>query len=338
MSRHFAAGPSKKIQSIITGPFRPPYLISLPALIFGLVLSLCMTGCGGSGTGSSGGISSTPPKVISLPDGFRPEGIAISGTQLFTGSITTGRIFRADITDGQGEVVVSAREGRSAIGMKIDSRGRLFVAGGQTGQAYVYNAGTGADLAVYALAQGNTFINDVIITADAAWFTDSRNPVIYKVPIKPDGSLADQAAITPLPLTGDFQLAAGQTNANGIAAASDGTLIIVQSVTGKLFTVDPTTGATHVIDLGAETVINGDGILLEGRTLFVMQNRLNRLAVVRLSQDLSSGTVEKRITDPLFDVPTTIAAVGKSLYLVNARFGTADPDSAEYSAIRIDKP
>lgn len=279
------------------------------------------------------------PDVIPLPTGFRPEGIAVSGTSLFVGSIPTGRIFQADLLTGQGRMLVDPGAGRNAIGMKVDARGRLFVAGGETGQAYVYDAATGADLAVFTLAQGTAFINDVILTPLAAWFTDSRNPVLYRLPLAADGSPGSQDSITALPLTGEFISVAGQTNANGIAAAPDGTrLIIVQSNTGKLFSVDSGTGATTEIVLGGETVINGDGILLEGRTLFVVQNRLNQLAVVILAQDLASGTVERRISNPAFDVPTTVAASNGSLYLVNARFGIAAPDTAGYTVIRIDKP
>jgi hypothetical protein len=41
------------------------------------------------------------------------------------------------------------------------------------------------------------------------------------------------------------------------------------------------------------------------------------------------------LTSPAFDVPTTIDNHGSSLYLVNARFGVADPDTAEYNIVRI---
>jgi sugar lactone lactonase YvrE len=280
------------------------------------------------------------PDAIPLPTGFRPEGVAIAGGSLFVGSIPTGRVFRADVATGQGQILVEPPPGRSAIGLKVDSRGRLFVAGGATGQAYVYDAATGAELAVYTLAAAAPrFINDVIVTPQAAWFTDSRNPVLYRVPINADGSLAAQEAVTSLALSGDFQFVDGVNNANGIAATADGaTLIIVQSSTGKLFTVNPATGGTQEILLGTETVTNGDGILLEGQTLFVVQNRLNQVAVVSLAADLSAGTVVQRLKSLAFHVPTTVAASDGSLYLPNARFGIAGPDTAEYSVVRIDKP
>ena len=223
--------------------------------------------------------------------------------------------------------------------MKVDNRGRLFVAGGRTGKAYVYNAETGADIALYTLATGTTFINDVIVTGDAAWFTDSSNAFLYKVPINSDGSLAAQGAVVALPLSGDIHFVPGQTNSNGIAATPDGSvLIIVQSNTGKLFTVNPADGTTKEILLGTDNVINGDGILLQGQTLFVVQNQQNVIAVISLSQDFATGTVTQRVSNPAFDVPTTVAASDGSLYLVNARFGVANPDTAAYSVVRINKP
>jgi hypothetical protein len=222
--------------------------------------------------------------------------------------------------------------------MKVDARGRLFVAGGATGQAFVYDAVTGADIATYTLT-GALFVNDVIVAPDAAWFTDSQGQALYRIPIALDGTLGAQGSVTALPLLGDFVFAPGQTNANGIELAPDGTsLIVVQSVTGKLFTVNSTTGVTNEILLGADDVVNGDGILLQGLTLFVVQNRLNQVAVVALSADLATGTVSQRLTSPLFDVPTTVAANNGSLYLPNARFGILNPDLAGYSVVRINKP
>lgn len=315
--------------------------------ILSFVPLVLVVSCDGSrevqvGPGESGAadlIKLALPDSITLPTGFRPEGIAISGNQLFTGSIPTGRIFRADLFTGAGQVIVEPPAGRSAIGMKVDEKGLLFVAGGQTGKAFVYDAETGADVAQYTLAEGNTFINDVVLTRHAAVFTDSRNPTLFRVPIGKDGKLCPQAKVTPLPLSGDFQFVAGQNNANGIISAEgSGALVIVQSATGKLFKVDAETGATKEIDLQGETMTNGDGLLLDGSRLLVVQNRKNQVAVVKLSDNLLEGTVEQLLTSPAFDVPSTVAAIDDSLYLPNARFGIPDPDNAEYNVVRIDRP
>jgi sugar lactone lactonase YvrE len=136
-----------------------------------------------------------------------------------------------------------------------------------------------------------------------------------------------------LNLTGDFQLVSG-FNLNGIDATPDGkTLVVVQSMTGRLFRVAAATGVTTAIDLGGALVTNGDGLLLHGRTLYVVQNRDNKIAVVTLTRGLASGTVARTITNPAFDVPTTIDRHGKRIYAVNARFGTPPGPSTTYSVV-----
>ena len=112
---------------------------------------------------------------------------------------------------------------------------------------------------------------------------------------------------------------------------------MVNSTLGTLYRVRPRTGQVRQIDLGDDTVTRGDGILLQGRTLYVVQNRLNQIAVVRLNPDLDQGTVTGTITDPNFDVPTTIAGFGNFLYAVNARFGTPPTPETTYSIVRVSR-
>ena len=106
------------------------------------------------------------------------------------------------------------------------------------------------------------------------------------------------------------------------------------------------TGLRQLTSLGDPNVIsvenyypmtNGDGILREGRTLYVVQNQLNQVAVVHLNRSGTRGTVKRVLTSADFDVPTTVARFGKSLYLPNARFGNPDPANADFWATRIDK-
>lgn len=309
--------------------------ISIRHTFVSILTCLTLAACSGDST-------TAPPDQISLPNAFQPEGIAARGDFIYVGSIPTGAVYRADITTGTGSVLVPSQTGRAAIGLKVDGRSRIFVAGGGTGKGFVYDAATGADLASYTLTPANTvevptFVNDVVLTADAAWFTDSRKPVLYRVPLPADGSIAGQETVTTLPLSGDFQFVAGVNNLNGIASTGQ-FLISVQSSTGFLFSVDPATGVTRKIDLGAETVVNGDGLLLEGQTLFVVQNRLNQVAVIDLSPDFAAGTVRTRITNPSFDVPTTLTAAGTGLYAVNARFGIQVAPDTPYAVIRFSRP
>jgi sugar lactone lactonase YvrE len=282
--------------------------------------------------------AATFPDTIRLPDGWQPEGIASGrGTSLYVGSIPTGAVWKGDARTGRGDTLVPGREGRAAIGIKVDRRNRLFVAGGPTGKAFVYSARTGRDLASYQLAPAGvaTFVNDVVVTRKGAFFTDSLNQQLYVVPLGRHGRLPGQEAVRTLPLTGDLVYQTG-FNLNGIAAAKGGrVLVVVQSNTGRLFTVNPRTGRTRQIDLGGELVTNGDGLLLAGRVLFVVRNRLNLIAVVKLSRSLSRGRVVAELTDPDFDVPTTLAFTAGHLYTVNARFGVANPETARYDIVRV---
>jgi sugar lactone lactonase YvrE len=272
------------------------------------------------------GASARFPERIPLPDNFRPEGIAIKGHTFYVGSIPTGAIYRGDLRTGEGTTInEGAATGRASIGVEYH-RGLLFVAGGGTGKGFVYSARTGDLLATYTFftptGQGQTFVNDVVVARGGAYFTDSVRPFLYRV---------RGGQVTAIPLTGDIVYGPGN-NANGIDTTPNGkTLIIVQTNVGKLFTVDRRTGVTREIVLN-KSVTNGDGILLDGRrTLYVVQNRDNKVAVVRLNRQLTAGTVIAELTDPDFDVPTTIDEFGKRLYAVNARFRTPPaPPEREY--------
>jgi sugar lactone lactonase YvrE len=275
------------------------------------------------------------PQTIALPNGWQPEGIAVgNGHTFYVGSIPTGAVFKGDLRTGTGSVLVQGAAGHAAIGLKFD-RGRLFVSGGTTGKAFVYDAGTGALIGVVQLAvgPGATFINDTVVTKDAAYFTDSNRAVVYKLPLAGDGTPA--AAAQVIALTGDFQLMNG-FNLNGIVASPDGkTLLAVQTNTGKLFRIDPSTGATHLVDLGGATLPNGDGLLLQGKTLYVVQNTNNQISVVQLAPDFGSGTVSRTITSRSFDTPTTVARFGNRLYAVNARFSTPPTPTTTYSVVQV---
>ena len=287
--------------------------------------------------------AATFPDTIRLPDGWQPEGIAAGrGTSLYVGSIPTGAIWKGDARTGQGDVLVPGRPGeRNAIGIKVDRRNRLFVAGGPTGKAFVYDAATGADLASYQLAPADTavtFINDVVVTHRAAFFTDSRNQQLYVLPLGRHGALPDQDEVRVLPLTGelDYTEITTDVDLNGIVAARGGqTLLSVQSNSGKLFKINPRSGEAREVDLGETLLTNGDGLLLAGRLLFVVQNQLNQIAVVKLSGSLNEGRLVATIRDDDFDVPTTIAFQAGRLWAVNARFGTTDPQPARYDIVRV---
>ncbi|MFF0269129.1 hypothetical protein [Kribbella sp. NPDC004536] len=289
------------------------------------------------------------PASIALPNDFQPEGLAVGPESTFyTGSITTGDIYRGSLRSGKGAVFVDAPPGRSATGMKVEaSAQRLWVAGGFGGHAYVYSTRDGSTLANLVLSTGaGTLINDVMVTNRAAYFTDSFRPVLYQVPIGPGGRIGSPRTI---PLTGPAAFIGDFPNLNGIAAPSDGHVLIVgHSSQAALYLVDPRTGSSRPLPLtgGALTPGTPDGILLDGRILWVVQNFANQLVKIELAPDLSTGRIVGVTTNALFRVPTAIGADGHRLALVNARFdlgfppplGPGAPPGTDFNVVQLNKP
>jgi sugar lactone lactonase YvrE len=273
---------------------------------------------------------------FALPAGFQPEGIAIgAGPYAYFGSRVDGDIYRASLITGRGRVI-SQGPGTQSLGMKIDRSGRLFVSGGAGGDARVIDTRNGRVLRSYTLQTVPSFINDVILTGNAAWFTDSTNPTLFKLDLGRHGKLP--RAAKAVPLSGDIAYAQPGPNANGISRTPDGrNLIIVQSNTGKLFHTTYR-GRTTEIDLGGESVPNGDGLWLRGRTLYVVQNRANVVAKIKLNRSGTRGEVVSRTGSARFDVPTTIAEFGGRFYLPNARFTTPPTPDTPYDVVSIRIP
>jgi sugar lactone lactonase YvrE len=255
-----------------------------------------------------------------------PEGIVFqqSTGYFFVSSTTDGTIFRGHVSEPVADVFLPGGEdGRTtAVGLALDDAGRLYIAGGATGRGYVYDTATGDLLAALQLtdpADGPTFVNDVVVTRSGdAFFTDSMNPVLYRVYQQPDGTFAAEDWLN---FTGTVVQYQPGFNLNGIVVTqNDRYLIVVQSNTGKLFRIDLATKAVVEVDLGGVALTAGDGLVLQGRTLYVVRNSLHEIAVVRLSGQLTSGTLIGAITDPSFRFPTTADMARGSLLVVNAQF------------------
>lgn len=252
-----------------------------------------------------------------------PEGVAFqpSTNSFYVSSTTDGTIFRGTLDQENATVFLQGGgDGRTtAVGLKVDERGRLFVAGGGTGQMFVYDTADGKLLGKFAHGKTPTFVNDVAVTPDGtAYFTDSMDPTLYRVTTGADGQLAMDAwlpfAGTPLTYQQGFNL-------NGIAAGPDGKyLVVVQSNVGKLFRIEVATRTVAEIPVAGGPLNAGDGILLDGSTLYVARNAAGLIVSVQMSADLSSGTVVGSTTSPLLAYPTTIAKAGDRLLVVNSQF------------------
>jgi sugar lactone lactonase YvrE len=318
-------------------------MVGLSGLLLGSLTTSASAGSASVGSASVGSAAvSHPPQFpahFDLPAGFQPEGIAIDRAgRAYFGSRLDGDIYAADLRTGQGRVI-SQGPGTASNGMKTDQRGRLFVAGGGGGDGRVIDTLTGRVLASYTFTTAKpTFVNDVMLGNGSAWFTDSQQPVLYQVPLGRDGRLPEQSAVRTIPLSGDYVHTPVSNNGNGLSLTPDGrALIVVQSSTGFLLRVDPNTGVSKRIDLGAALMTNGDGLWLSGNTLYVVQNRLNKIAVLDLNQSGTQGTLVREITSTDFDVPTTIAVFGGRLYLPNARFTTPPTPTTPYWVAAVDR-
>lgn len=270
----------------------------------------------------------TFPDLISIPDGFQPEGIAIGrGSSFFVGSIPTGAIYKGDLRTGDGELLVQP-SGTNAVGLAHDDRSNnLFVADGFGGGGVVYDADSGHMKGQYSF--GGILTNDVIVTRSAAYFTDSFLPFLYRIPLGPAGQVPTSNSFQALELTGDWDQVPGQINANGIEATADGRwLIVVNLFKGLLYRVDPFSGYAQLIELSGGSLIPGvaDGLVLQGNTLYVVENFNNNIVVISLGDDYLSGKILANIGDSDFQIPTTAALFGNHLYAVNARFDVAPPD------------
>ena len=287
----------------------------------------------------SAGQSANFPALIDLPNGFFPEGIESGpGTSYFVGSLLDGAIWRGDLRTGSGAVLAAGAPGRASAGIAYEAdRDRIWVAGvgppliGNS-DVRVYDASSGALLATYQ-PRGVGLLNDVTVTPEAVYVTDSTSPQLVVIPLPKDGSLSPSAAATILPVGGEFVQTPG-FNLNGIVA-ENGVLLVAQSEAGKLFRVDPTTGDADQVDLGGANLSYPDGLELLGHTLYVVRPFDNRVTVISLGVGLASGVVLGDLTDPSFDIPSTATVAAGRLWAVNLRFTTPPEPTTPYWITRL---
>jgi len=281
--------------------------------------------------------AAAPPGTIALAPGSQPEGISNgpAGT-VYAGSRADGAIYRISLADGSRTLLVPGFANGAARGLQWDPRtGVLWVAGdvrgsgGRTTSTIIaYDARTGERLRRISVP-GRRFLNDVEVTANGVYVTDSRSAELVVV---------RDRGYALLPLTGEFSLTPGN-NANGIRELPDGDLVITQSSTGKLFKVDPATGVAAEIELTGTPLTSGDGLELRGGVLYVVYGfGTDEVAVVRLRDGFTRGIVEGAVGDPDLDRPTTAVLSAGALYAVNGRFSVPPTATTPYDIVRVDVP
>jgi sugar lactone lactonase YvrE len=284
-----------------------------------------------------------PHKVTSL-FGSLPEGFAIGkGSTAYDGSID-GSIYKVNLRNEVGVILVYPEDDFDIttdcfkLGMRVDRRtNNLFVAGCINGNAYVFDADNGTLKMEYQLGPDGEFAlpNDLTITNDAVYFTDSYLPLIYGLPLANNGGIPDSSDdITEILLPDEFILDPENDpccGANGIVSTPDGKILIVgHSNRTELYRVDPATSEVGEIlldpPLRGDTPDNSfiDGLVLHNRTLYVLNPHFDgtpdEIQVVKLDNDMRTGGLVGIITDPDLDGVASGALFGNSLYVNGARY------------------
>ena len=288
------------------------------------------------------------PTRVSTLAGAASEGFAIGkGPTAYNGS-PDGSHYKVDLRSGKGEVLVDIQDPLdcSKLGMRVDDRTNyLFVAGCVYGNALVLDADNGATLMEYQLNQTGEFAlpNDLTITKDAVYFTDSYRPVLYRLPLSRNGAIPlDPGAATEIPLPAEFALNPASDpccGGNGIVSTPDGkTLIIGHSNLARLYRLDTASGDIEQIAVSGPLSGFLDGIAMHGNTLYIMTPydfpgppvSIDKIQVVELDKDYLSGTLVDEITDPEnLDGVASGAIFGGSLYVNNARYATPFPPAPD---------
>ena len=297
------------------------------------------------------------PETIPIPIGFEAEGIELGkGHEFFVGanslsslfgelvsegdihhelSASAGAIYKGNLRTGEG-VLLAEPTGKPVSGLSYDPRTDYLYAA--TGFGYgdadgnftfsgqgvtVYDASNGDIIREITIGDGmGITINDCLVTRRGVYCTDSFNPDLYKVVLEEGGRLPLVPVVERIPMPG-FHMVEG-FNANGLVGDFDGRqLVIVNITSGVLYRVDTASGEASPLEIEGDEQLfaDGDGLYLDGRTLYIMQNFTDKIAVVQLSGDLSGGEFIKNIPregeiNPL-RVATTIIGFGDSLYAIN---------------------
>jgi sugar lactone lactonase YvrE len=256
-----------------------------------------------------------------------PEGVTADHQRLYVSSTTDGTIFAGDLNGtALAPFLPGGADGRTtAVGVHAD-HGRLYVAGGATGKVFVYEIATRRLVAV--LDAGGGFLNDLTIEQDGdVIVTDSGRSVLWR--FTPAGA---RNAIAYDPGARNF------LNANGIVAAARDVVVYIDYDDGTLNAVDTDSGRQTPIPVAGGPLVAGDGIALQGRTLYVVRNSPASVTEVQLDGQLRSGRVVHVVSDPTFAFPTTVAVADSRLLVVNSQFDKRGATPAPFTVTALRRP
>lgn len=278
--------------------------------------------------GSTAAGPSTRTTVFTLDPSTHgnPEGVAADPAtgRFYVGALGDGTIYRGTPDSPTLTPFIAGEPGALvAVGMKV-SRGLLYVAEGPTQKVNVYDTRSGKLRASIAVP-GSGFLNDLVVTGDGdVWVTDSFVPTLWHVTAAQVKAGTGTAA--GIPMAPEITFTAGAFNLNGIVALSDDVLILVQSNTGDLWRVAlGDQGARTITRVAAPSVPGGDGMIIDGGRLVVVQGGVPQLSFLALANGGRKATLVQVRTDDTFRTPSTVARLGNRYLVVNADFGTNTP-------------
>ncbi len=296
------------------------------------------------------------PEAISIPAGLEAEGIERGkGPEFFLGgfsyssvfgpaffgidhemSALAGAIYKGNLRTGKG-AILAPPTGKPVSGLSYDPRTDYLYAatgfsdlltGTYTEQGViVYDATSGDFIAEIEFGDG-IVINDCLVTRRAVYCTDSLNPDLYKLALGKGGRLPSDPVVEVISMDGfEMDREFPGFNANGLVGNFDGKqLVIVNIATGVLYRVDTESGEASPIKIKGDEKLfaDGDGLYLRGRTLYIMQNFSDKIAVVKLSENLRRGKFIKNLPgegeiNPL-NIATSIIGFRNGIYAINTNF------------------
>jgi Cu-Zn family superoxide dismutase len=264
------------------------------------------------------------PGAYDLPaDGIRLEGIGVdqrAGVLYVSATNQSGAIYRGALGSDQLTAWVAPAPGNDGRGITVDRRGRVYVAGGPSAELRIF-APDGTLVAELPAAAG-AFLNDVALGPDGAvYVTDSRLPIIWRATEGPGGWRLEawldvSPTITYTPSTTDFDL-------GGIVATPGGRyLVVAQGNVGALWRIDLATRAIHPVAVPTP-LVNTDGLVLRGDTLYVVQNFTRQISTLALDDHWMTATAVAVTPTPATRTFTTAKLAGGSLLAVDSTFGFA---------------
>jgi superoxide dismutase, Cu-Zn family len=247
-----------------------------------------------------------------------PESIGIDGAtgDAYVGSLADGSLYRLT---SAGKVELwepGGQDGRGSVaGVKVDTRGRLWAAGGYDGTLWVYDLASHTLLARLDVGGRPSCVNDIAFGPDGgAYVTDSLIPALFRADGEPmvlDRWADLHAAGVPWP---------DGLNLNGIVLTPDkGHVVACQTNLGRFWRVELATGKVGEVALDGGPLEHCDGLAISGSALYIAVNARHLVAVASLAEDGSAGRVHTVLRSGAFAFPTAVAVSRGRLLVVNGQ-------------------